>query len=54
MFRKSGSGDKAQLSLFDLLGLTENLVGKYSSYEIEEDYRQTRRSQAYRGKTRRE
>ena len=36
MFRKSGSGDKAQLSLFDLLGLAENLVGKYSSYEIEE------------------
>lgn len=36
MSNKNHSGDSAQLSLFDILGLAGNIDSKYSSDEIEE------------------
>ena len=36
MSKKNQLGDNVQLSLFDILGLAENIDGKYSSEEIEE------------------
>ena len=36
MSNKNHSGDSAQLSLFDILGLAGNIDTKYSSDEIEE------------------
>lgn len=36
MSNKNHSGDSAQLSLFDILGLVGNIDSKYSSDEIEE------------------
>lgn len=36
MSNKNHSGDSAQLSLFDILGLAGNIDRKYSSDEIEE------------------